>query len=174
MTCFSPQGRVLLSMPESQKLVVGETCSLSLQLPKPLETRIEMQVPGNSKSVFASPQDCPVSVTRNNSGYEIAALRPGKVELQLKLLGYIPIRSISVESVATKRVVPGGHSIGVLLQSNGIMVVGFAPVTTEDGTKVYPARANGVQIGDLIMKVNGKRVRSETELAGIIDESKRP
>lgn len=171
LSCFSPQGRELLSLPDNQRIVVGETYNLSLQLPQPLETRIEMQVPGSSKSVFASPQDCPVSIMKNSSGYEIAALRPGKVELQLKLLGYIPIRSISVESVATKRVVPGGHSIGVLLQSNGIMVVGFAPVTTGDGNKVYPARDNGVQIGDLIMKVNGKRVRSETELASIIDES---
>ncbi|MBP8819750.1 MAG: SpoIVB peptidase, partial [Syntrophomonadaceae bacterium] len=69
-------------------------------------------------------------------------------------------------------VVPGGHSIGVLLQSRGIMVVGFAPVVDRDGNKVYPARDKGIEIGDLVYRVNGKMVGSENELARVIDDKK--
>jgi stage IV sporulation protein B len=57
----------------------------------------------------------------------------------MKLLGYIPLKSIAVEALPNKRVVVGGHSIGVMLQSRGIMVVGFAPISQTDGSKVYPA-----------------------------------
>ncbi len=172
LLCFSSQGRIILSLPDDHKMVVGEKDTIDINLPRGLDTRFEMQILGTSQSVLAAPQDSPVSITRNDSGYEIAALKPGKVDLQLKLLGYIPVKSISIEAMATKRVVPGGHSIGVLLQSKGIMVVGFAPVTDDSGEKIYPARDNGVQIGDLILEVNGQNVKSETDLAQIVDDCK--
>lgn len=159
-------------MPSDQKMVVGEKNTIDIDLPRQLEDRFEIKILETSQSVLASPQNYPVSITRNDSGYEIAALKPGRVDLQLKLLGYIPVKSISIESMATKRVVPGGHSIGVLLQSKGIMVVGFAPVIIDSGQKTYPARDNGVQIGDLILEVNGQKVKSETDLAQIVDKCK--
>ncbi len=167
-----PQVRVILSLPQHQKLVVGETREININLPGKIEDTFEMQVMQYSKSVFASPQDFPVSVQKKTSGYEIVALKPGKVSLQLKILGFVPIKSILIESIPPKRVVVGGHSIGVLLQSRGIMVVGFAPVITENGEKKYPARDQGIQIGDLIVGVNGNILTNENDLARIIDKSK--
>jgi len=150
--------------------VVGETSKININLPGELQNKVDMKILGLSQSVFASPQDPPIIVNKNNSGYEITALKPGKVDISLKLLGYIPIRSMQVEALPTIRVVPGGHSIGVLMQSRGVMVVGYAPILDSQGQKRYPARENGVQIGDIIMKVNGKTVSSENDLARIIDK----
>lgn len=147
LLCFSSQARVILTLPDEQKMVVGEKNIIGITLPHPLETRFDMQISGISQSVLAASQSSPISINRNDAGYEIAALKPGKVDLQLKLFGYIPVKSISIESMATRRVVPGGHSIGVLLQSKGIMVVGFAPVINDSSEKIYPARDNGVQMG---------------------------
>lgn len=169
--CFTPQMRTLLSLPAYQKIVVGETAKLNINLPGKLADKVEMIVMGPSRSVFAAPEDPPVIVNKSSSGYQIIALRPGEVDVKLRLLGYIPLKSIKVDSVAPRRVVVGGHSIGVVLKSNGIMVVGFAPVTEPDGTKRYPARDQGVEIGDLILKVNGQAVNSEMDLANIIDGS---
>ena len=81
------------------------------------------------------------------------------------------MKSITIESVP----LAGwcwGHSIGVLLQSRGIMVVGFAPIVDAQGQKLYPAREQGVEIGDLILKVNNQEVSTETDLAQIIDTVK--
>ncbi|QGT98975.1 Stage IV sporulation protein B [Candidatus Syntrophocurvum alkaliphilum] len=168
--CFTPQMQTLFTIPGHQKLVVGETSSIDISLPNTLDDKLELVVAGlPSTSVFAAPEDPPVKVNRNEFGYEIVALRPGTVDVKLKLLGHIPIRSIKVESVPTRRVVPGGHSIGVALQSKGIMVVGYAPIDERD--KFYPAKDQGVQIGDLIMEVNGQSVYTETDLAKIIDKS---
>lgn len=166
--CLTPQVRAVLTLPDHQRMVVGESSHITISLPGSIGNRLVMQVLGPN-SVFASREDPAVIVNKQPNGYSIVALNPGKADVQLKLLGYIPIKSIAVEALPTRRVVPGGHSIGVLLQSRGIMVVGFAPVTGADGKKLYPARDEGVEIGDLILKANGKSVKNENDLARVID-----
>ena len=42
------------------------------------------------------------------------ALKPGKVKLQLKLFGLIPLKKINVSVYPEIKLVPGGHSIGVM------------------------------------------------------------
>nr|MBP8820282.1 SpoIVB peptidase [Syntrophomonadaceae bacterium] len=163
----------LLTLPEYQRMVVGESNQLEFDLPSQLASKFDLQVIKPTESVFVTSQDPPVVVNRDGNRYEIMALRPGKVNVQLKLLGYIPVKSMAIESLPTRRVVPGGHSIGVLLQSRGIMVVGFAPVVDKDGNKVYPARDKGIEIGDLVYRVDGQMVSSENELAQIIDDKKK-
>ncbi|NLW90479.1 MAG: SpoIVB peptidase [Syntrophomonadaceae bacterium] len=169
--CFNPQVRTLLSLPEYQQMVVGESSHIDLDLPQQLENRLVMQVTKPTHSVFSNPVDPAVTINRDAKGYEIVALKPGQTSVQFTLLGYIPVKSIAVKTLPPRRLVVGGHSIGVMLQSRGIMVVGFAPITKENGTKEYPARDSGVQIGDLIMQVNGKRVTSENDLARLVDNT---
>ena len=115
-----------------------------------------MQVAKPSRSVFATPYESPVLINRNSSGYEIVALKPGKVDVNLKLLGYIPLKSMAVEAIPPRRVVVGGHSIGVT--QSMIMVVGFAPMISSDGAKMCPARDEGVEIGDVILSVNNRTI----------------
>lgn len=170
--CSTAQVKTLLTLPHSQRIVVGETSNIAFNLPTILDEKLSMLVMEPSQSVFANPDEPTISITKNTNGYEIAALKPGKAEIKLKLLGYIPLKSIAIESMPTKRVIVGGHSIGVVLQSRGIMVVGFAPVVGEDGQKYYPAKVQGVEVGDLIMQVDNKDIASENDLARIIDENK--
>ncbi len=170
--CLTPQVRNLLVLPPTQKLVVGEASFVDVDLPAPWQEKIEMKVMGPARSVFAPQADPPVTVARVDSGYEIMALRPGQVRVRLNLFGYIPLKSIKIEALPTKRVVLGGHSIGVVMQSNGIMVVGFAPVADQSGAKHYPGREQGIEIGDLILAVDNNTVSTETDLARIIDNKK--
>ncbi|MFY9121125.1 MAG: SpoIVB peptidase [Syntrophomonadaceae bacterium] len=167
--CFSPQARIVLTLPDNQKMIVGESSEIVLEMPEILQKYIQMQVVGGSSSVFTAPVDSPVIVNRQSNGYEIVALKPGQVDVAVKLLGYIPVKSMAVEAIAPYRVVVGGHSIGVMLQSKGVMVVGFAPVVDENGEKVYPARDKGMQIGDRILKIDGQGVSTENDLARLID-----
>ncbi|MEN6389309.1 MAG: SpoIVB peptidase [Syntrophomonas sp.] len=170
--CITPQARTILSLPASQKVVVGQTCIIPVKLPPQLDGKIEMKVLRPSQSVFAAPQESPIAVSHNADGYQITGVKPGVVDVEFKLLGIIPIKSISVEALPTRRLIPGGHSIGVVLQSRGIMVVGYAPVRGADGQKSYPAREQGVELGDLILQANDKVVNSEEDLARAIDEGK--
>ena len=167
--CLNPQVKAILLLPASQRMVVGEASLININLPHKLQEKMEMTVSGPSHNVFASQEDSAVTITRRTSGYEIVALKPGKVDVKLNIWGYIPIKSIQIEAVPPRRVVVGGHSIGVFLQSQGIMVVGFAPIMGSNGEKLYPGRDQGIEIGDLILKVDGQSVATETDLAGIID-----
>lgn len=167
--CLSPQARMVFTLPDNQKLVVGESSYIDLRLPVHLCDKVQMQVNGPSHSVFTSPVDPPVAVNRQANGYKIVALKPGRVDVSVKLMGYIPLKSMEVEAISPRRVVAGGHSIGVVLQSRGVMVVGFAPVVSDEGEKIYPARDKGMEIGDLIVKVDGKNVTTENDLARVID-----
>lgn len=167
--CFNPQIKAIILLPANQIMVVGEASLININLPAKIQQNIEMKVTGPAHSVFAAQEDPAVTITRQSNGYEIMALKPGTVDINLNLWGFIPIRTIQIEAVPPRRVVVGGHSIGIFLHSRGIMVVGFAPITTANGDKVYPGREQGIEIGDLIMAVDGQPVSTETDLASIID-----
>lgn len=92
------------------------------------------------------------------------ATEPGKLYLQFRIFG-IPLKKLAVNAVSPVSVIPGGHSIGIVMHSKGIMVVGMSNII--DGTTgktVNPAEEAGLKIGDLIISLNGKKVESENQL----------
>ena len=66
--------------------------------------------------------------------------------------------------------IPGGHSIGVKLQTKGVLVVGFAPIINEQGKELFPARDSGIVVGDTILEVNGEKALTDFQVAKIIDD----
>lgn len=96
------------------------------------------------------------------------ATSPGQVNLQVRLWGLIPLSRLVVNVVPPTRVIPGGHSIGVLLNARGVVVVGFAEVTDNMGQKHSPAREAGIMGGDVIIKVNGRPVQRTQQVKGEI------
>ena len=69
-------------------------------------------------------------------------------------------------------VTPGGDSVGVRLSSNGVLVVGYSKIKSNGEEKESPAKENGIEIGDLITKVNNKTVKSCTEFISSVKECK--
>ncbi len=67
-------------------------------------------------------------------------------------------------------VVAGGQSLGIVLKSEGAIVVGFTPVQTADGQELYPAKDAGVAIEDMLIAINDKQVSYNKEVADLIDE----
>ena len=70
-------------------------------------------------------------------------------------------------------VVPGGHSIGVVLRSSGLLITGLAPVETVDGRHVWPARNADLEAGDVIISVGDQKIGTKEEFALIIDRAGR-
>jgi len=68
-------------------------------------------------------------------------------------------------SAYSKHLIPGGESIGIKINTDGLVVVGFYKVNDE-----YIAK-NNIKIGDRIVKINNKEVYSIDELTGIIDDN---
>lgn len=71
----------------------------------------------------------------------------------------VPIKKVNVNVLKDFKVIPGGQSIGVKINSKGVLVVGYHQVETESG-KVSPGEESGIKIGDLITKINGKTIET--------------
>ncbi|MBN6205274.1 SpoIVB peptidase [Ralstonia pickettii] len=68
------------------------------------------------------------------------------------------------------KIVPGGQSIGVQLQTVGVLVVGHHVVKGKAGT-VSPGEEAKVHIGDIIMEINGKPIKALTEIKPYVSEA---
>lgn len=64
----------------------------------------------------------------------------------------------------------GGQSLGIILKSEGAQVVGFTPVIV-GGEEMYPAKEAGVELDDRLLKIGGKSVSSNREVAKVVEES---
>lgn len=101
------------------------------------------------------------------------AEEPGSFPVEFRLFGLIPIRKVSLVVEKPVMVMPGGHSIGVILRSHGLVVTGLAPVETIDGRQVWPAKSAGIEAGDVIISVSDQKVRGKEELSLLIDTAGR-
>lgn len=96
------------------------------------------------------------------------ALGSEKLEVSYKLFGIFPLTSGEVEVMNPMKLIPGGQSIGVTLQTKGVMVVGQAPVVDKTGKKVYPAKEAGIEVGDILLKINDQEVRTDQEVSNAV------
>jgi len=91
-----------------------------------------------------------------------------KLEVTYKLFGIFPLRSGEVEVMKPMNLIPGGQSIGVTLQTKGVMVVGQAPVVDQSGKKIFPAKDAGIEVGDILLKINDQEVRTDQEVSNAV------
>jgi len=165
LLCFSPQAQSLFSLQEEQRLSVGENLELFLKLPPSFMKAVSVSIQEGEK-LFSL--DGNTSIASYTLGESPLAVKPGQVKLQLKLFGFIPLKEINVNVFPDLKLVPGGHSIGVLLRTDGVMVVGYSPVLTENNEPVFPARDADIAVGDVIVEVNGTKVVTDDQLKQIV------
>lgn len=74
-------------------------------------------------------------------------------------------------SVAPEDVlIPGGYSVGVRMDVKGVLIVGLEEIQTLGGGRINPGLVCGLQIGDTILEINGKKVYRASEVQEIINE----
>ncbi|MED3929662.1 SpoIVB peptidase [Priestia megaterium] len=108
-------------------------------------------------------------VTSNKAKLTIAGNQVGKEELMLHLAG-IPVKRVDVQVLSDFKVIPGGQSIGVKLNSKGVLVVGYHQVDTAKGKK-SPGEIAGIQVGDMITKINGKTIEKMSDITPFIQQA---
>ncbi len=91
-----------------------------------------------------------------------------KDKISVNLLGVLPVKQVAVQQVEGLEVYPGGTSIGVKISNKGAMVVGYSDVETSEGMMESPGKLAGIQLGDIIEEVNGKKVNSCSDLISTI------
>ena len=63
-----------------------------------------------------------------------------------------------------------GHTVGLKLFADGILVVGISELETAAGETVVPAREAGLKIGDFILQCNGVDVESTEHFQSLVRE----
>lgn len=166
---FNPSARSFFTIPSQQRVLVGDHIRLDLNFPEQLLKQFSLYVePGNKKVLFLNGVDVNGRVFGFLDGLPVAT-KPGSANMQIRLFGIIPIKSVKVEVLPQAKLVPGGQSVGVLLHSEGVIIVGQSIVEDREGHKFNPAAAAGVKVGDIILKVNDSGVTSDEQVAKLID-----
>lgn len=94
----------------------------------------------------------------------------GKMDVQLSLLGFIPVRSMKVDVLPHTQVIPGGNTIGVRIATDGVMVLGTGTVKGPDNKNYEPGKG-ALQTGDLILEVNNEKLSSKEDLIACIAQN---
>jgi len=100
---------------------------------------------------------------------EVLPKEIGELDLQIKAFGFLPIRSMKVKVLPDVKLYPGGQSIGVKLKTKGVLVVGLSEIIGEDGKSYTPGLDGNVNVGDILYRINGKRVNTAEEVSMIIN-----
>ncbi len=154
-----------ICLPPHINVIEGQKQNVNLKFPLSLNVEADRSdilnlngksLAKSSKISFADPVD-------------VKPTEKGKVNLKFKLFGIIPVRHMVVDVIPPLEVIPGGQSIGVLLHPEGVVVVGYATVISQDGKRYHPAEDIGIQVGDVITKIEGQPIQGNIQMAEIIN-----
>lgn len=102
--------------------------------------------------------------------FSLQSDQTGSYKVVLKLFGLFSIKEISLDVIDTIEVIPCGGTIGITLNTDGVLVLGTAEVTAKDGVNYEPS-LNYLKTGDYIMKMNGQLISSKEQLIDMIQAS---
>lgn len=92
-------------------------------------------------------------------------------EIQFKLFHLIPIKVQKIHIIKDDKVYVGGNAIGLVLKTDGVMVVGSSPIDTEGGE--YDAIESGdFKLGDIITRIENETIESVSNISKIINKEK--
>lgn len=110
-----------------------------------------------------------LAIKQTDFDVEVSGKRAGETELVFEW-GGIPVKKTEVNVLPDLKVIPGGQSIGVKLNTLGVLVVGHHQVNTAEG-KQSPGENAGVQVGDIITEINGKKIEEMSDVTPFIEAS---
>lgn len=81
--------------------------------------------------------------------------------------------ALPVTTEEKRYVIPGGQSIGVKLDVEGVVVTGLEEITSDDGKSVNPGIEAGLQIGDVVIAIDGTEVHNAAEVQQLIENTEK-
>ncbi len=85
-------------------------------------------------------------------------------------VNYLNESAQTVQVVSEKVLIPGGQSVGIKMDVKGVLVVGLEEIETEDSV-VSPGYDAGIQIGDIILSIDGTDVYYAKEVIDLIEKA---
>ena len=104
-----------------------------------------------------------------NKGLVIKSEELGTAHMTLNAFG-IPLKSVNLNIVSETELIPLGMTVGIKINTDGIMVLGTGHVSDEKGNTHTPSE-DSLKAGDLILTANGQKLQSKNHLIEIIKNS---
>ncbi len=160
------------NVPDQLMLFIDETEEFDFAFPLVGEMHISNENE-DSVSVFQSgnqPVSNDIIQFNFNEPFSIKADVAGNYKLLVKLFGFIELKEMELHVVEPVTVIPVGKTVGIYVETDGVMVLGTGEVTGKDGMNYTPAE-NIIYSGDYIMAVNGISVETIGELSSQIQNA---
>ncbi len=93
------------------------------------------------------------------------------VAFTLILLSFLTILSFNVVNAKETYVYLGGQTCGFNLKTRGATVVSITDVLTDEGV-ISPSKCAGLEIGDIILSINGNDINTASDLTTILNDFK--
>ena len=149
LAALSPQLDALARLPEEMVLSAGTVTRI------PASSMVRADIDGASGAAALNTADS------HTGEWALTAGETGEAALTFRLLGLLPLRTVKVSVQPTRVLVPGGQSVGVALNTQGVVVVGSSDL----GRTPSPARLAGLKSGDVIRTVDGEAITSAKQLS---------
>ena len=91
----------------------------------------------------------------------------GQYTARLKLLGLLPVKTVTVDVIEKQEIRLCGQNFGIKLYTDGVIVVGTGDFLY-GGKTVNPASSAGIRVGDRITHVNGTAVNGNEALTAYV------
>lgn len=145
-------------IPASIRIKAGSEQELSLNVP----------VMGEIYSPYREKEEViPVNLSRPVT---VMANRMQEYTMDVKLFGVIPFKTVNVQVIPDKMLVPAGVPIGIYVKTDGILVIAQGDFEGMDHTRKEPAK-HLLQAGDYILKADEQEVVSKADFTKKISES---
>lgn len=105
-----------------------------------------------------------------SKGVTVKANQIDNYQMDLKLFGVLPYKSVDIEVIQDTMLIPAGIPIGIYVKTDGVLVVGIGEFENEKGETVAPSKYI-LQTGDYILKVNGEEVENKKQFIQMIAQS---
>ncbi len=103
-------------------------------------------------------------------GVTVRANQIDNYKINLKLFGILPYKSVDIQVIQDKTLIPSGMPVGIYVKTDGVLVVGIGEFENESGETISPAKYI-LQTGDYILDVNGEKVENKKQFVQMIADS---
>lgn len=153
-----------ISLPSNLYLTCGSKCLINGA------GLISCDAMPRGTAVSAS-QNADTFAKNNGTALELYADTVGRYDAQIKFMGIIPVKTVSVEVLESGTVIPSGEAVGIKIHTDGVLVLKLSTVKDSHGKIHTPASDAGLEIGDIITKIDNVKVADSTDFAKTINNS---
>ena len=154
---------VEIIIPERVNLIAGTEQSICYNVP------LRANLYNEENIIVSGMETKPVKeniVIDLNKTTIVTPTQEGTAKAEISAFG-IPLKTVSVNILPQTKVITCGKVVGVVMKTEGIMVLGTGSVKNEDGKVTKPSEGI-IKTGDIIISCNGAAVTEKEELKNAV------